>query len=85
MYANATVKLAAFEDLCKEMKVQDLTVRDINVAARIYLQGRKQGRMIEDTDLLIAAQAMANGYILVTNNTKHFEDISGLAFVNWRE
>lgn len=34
-------------------------------------------------DLLIAATAIANNLILVTHNTKHFEHIPNLQFVDW--
>jgi tRNA(fMet)-specific endonuclease VapC len=34
-------------------------------------------------DLLIAAQALAEDAILVTNNTREFERIDGLQLENW--
>jgi tRNA(fMet)-specific endonuclease VapC len=36
-------------------------------------------------DLLIAAHAIAMGKVLVTNNTKDFENIPGLKLDNWAE
>jgi len=39
--------------------------------------------LIEDADLLIAAQSLNRGYTLVTNNLKHFEGIDGLKLINW--
>ena len=83
--AGATTKLTAFEKVCKILKVNNLTAQDVEVAARIYSERKKQGRPIEDTDLLIAAQSMSNDYTLVTNNTKHFENIEGLSVTNWKE
>ncbi len=44
---------------------------------------RKKGITIEDFDLMIAAQALAHNLILVTNNTKHFENIDGLKLEDW--
>ena len=44
---------------------------------------RKEGRMIEDFDLLIGACAYVNGYTLVTDNLKHFERLEGLKVENW--
>jgi tRNA(fMet)-specific endonuclease VapC len=43
----------------------------------------KQGMPIGPLDMLIAAHAMALGSILVTNNTREFERIPGLALENW--
>jgi predicted nucleic acid-binding protein len=81
--ANATTKLAAFEQVCEALKVEDLTVKDMNTASLIYAECKKQGCPLDDADLLIAAQAVARGYTLVTNNTKHFENINGLQLTNW--
>ena len=38
-----------------------------------------------DADLFIAACALANNLILVTNNEKHFRRIENLKLENWRE
>ena len=83
--ANATTKLKAFDRICAALSVDNLSLDDVNVASRIYSERKKQGKPIEDADLLIAAQAVAHGYILVTNNEKHFEGINGLRIVNWSE
>ena len=34
-------------------------------------------------DALIAGQAMAGGFVLVSNNAKQFSRVSGLDWVNW--
>ncbi len=44
---------------------------------------RKQGNLIEDLDILIAAVALANELILVTNNIKHFDRIENIRLENW--
>lgn len=44
-----------------------------------------QGTRLEDFDLLIGATALANDYILVTHNTKHFSRIPGLKLEDWVE
>ena len=49
----------------------------------IYMKLRKQGIVIDDGDLLIAAYCIQNGYVLVSNNLKHFEKIENLQIVNW--
>jgi tRNA(fMet)-specific endonuclease VapC len=45
------------------------------------LAGR--GVPIGSFDTLVAAQALCLGLIVVTNNTKHFERVPGLAVENW--
>ena len=81
--ASATTKLKAFERICAALSVDALTIDDVDAASRIYSERKKQGKPIEDADLLIAAQAVARGYTLVTNNAKHFKDIAGLDIVDW--
>jgi tRNA(fMet)-specific endonuclease VapC len=43
----------------------------------------KAGRPISANDLLIAAQAIALGYTLVTDNERDFGRVRGLATANW--
>jgi tRNA(fMet)-specific endonuclease VapC len=43
----------------------------------------KQGQIIGPLDLLIAAHAMSEGLIIVTNNDKEFRRIKGLTVENW--
>jgi predicted nucleic acid-binding protein len=83
--AGATVKMRSFENICYALGVDELTVADMNVAADIYADRKRKGRPIEDADLLIAAQAVARGHTLVTNNAKHFGGIDGLLLANWAE
>lgn len=44
---------------------------------------RSSGLLIDEFDLMIAATALAGNYILVTDNTKHFQRIAGLKIENW--
>lgn len=41
------------------------------------------GRPTGEIDALIAAVARSRGYIVVTNNTRHFINISNLRLENW--
>lgn len=44
-----------------------------------------KGIRIEDMDLLIAATPIYNELTLVTNNTKHFENVPNLKIENWKK
>ena len=81
--SGATVKLDAFESLCANFDVNNMNTHDMDTAATIYAENKRKGSPAEDTALLIAADCIANGYTLVTNNVKHFEHTDGLRFVNW--
>lgn len=49
------------------------------VAAVLAAQGQPIGRY----DTLVAAQALSRGLTVVTNNTRHFGRVPGLAVENW--
>ena len=52
-------------------------------AARVRAQLRSQGAPIGHYDLLIAATALANNLIMVTNNTREFSRVPGLVVEDW--
>lgn len=80
---NAGNRLRSFENICAVLGIVDLTIADMNIASDIYAERKALGRLIDDGDLLIAAQCINNSYVLVTNNTKHFQDIKGLDIIDW--
>ena len=53
--------------------------------AGTWEDSRPTEEIIEDMDLLIAATAIYNELTLVTNNTKHFENIPNLSLENWKK
>ena len=65
-----------------------LTLHDWDEAAareyaRLHTQLQKNGQMIGNMDLLIAAHAASMGATVVTNNVREFSRIEGLSFENW--
>lgn len=53
------------------------------VYGRIRADLEKQGTSIGNMDLLIAAHALAEDAVLVTNNTREFQRVAGLKLENW--
>ncbi len=53
------------------------------VGGRLRAELRRAGRRIGDLDLLIAAQALAVGRILVSNDLRAFERVPALRTENW--
>ncbi|MBM9498637.1 type II toxin-antitoxin system VapC family toxin [Leptospira sp. 201903071] len=45
----------------------------------------KRGNVIGSIDMLLAAQAISNNYIFVTNNTKEFKRIKDLKIEDWTQ
>lgn len=52
-------------------------------AAELSADLRGDGREIGLVDTFLAATATAQGFIMVTRNTRHFEGIAGLKVENW--
>ena len=78
---------AAVHRILAGIRIEDFGIR----AARHYgailaeLKKKKKDKQNQDRGKMIAAHARANGYTLVTDNTKDFIDIDGLKLENWRE
>lgn len=69
--------------------VQDLQCLDFDLDAaaaygRVRADLKALGQPIGPNDLLIAAQALSKGLILVTNNLREFRRVKGLRIENWR-
>ena len=65
--------------------IEELNEGVMEVFADIKAKMFDKGIRIEDMDLLIAATAIYNELTLVTNNTKHFENIPNLKIENWKK
>lgn len=55
----------------------------IQIYAKEKVRLRRKGIMISDFDLLIGSTAIANELIMVTENVKEFNRISGIYIENW--
>ena len=80
---NATSQQAAFNRFCAANTILPLNDAIIVQAADIYADLYLHGALIGDADILIAATALIGGYVLITNNERHFGRITGLNIQNW--
>lgn len=80
---GATTGVKAFDALCRQNEIIELSDKIIVRAAGIYADLYKRGSLILDADILIAATALENNLPIVTNNESHFNRISGLQILNW--
>lgn len=64
--------------------IEELNEGVMEVFADIKAKLLSAGIRIEDMDLMIAATAIYNDMTLVTNNTKHFENVPNLKLENWK-
>ncbi|MEI6728231.1 MAG: type II toxin-antitoxin system VapC family toxin [bacterium] len=66
-----------------KISVLDYTNEMAKRFAKIKSKLNSSGKNVGDADLMIAAAAIETNLVLITNNTKHFEVIPGLAIEDW--
>jgi len=63
--------------------VLDFTDSDAIRYGRLKAQLKRNGQLIGPIDMLLAAQALSNDLIFVTNNRKEFKRVEGLRIEDW--
>ena len=79
------VHVANAEDLLSDLEIIDWSYADGVAAARIRRALRRTGRTIGAIDVLIAGQALARGWTMVSANLREFERVEGLEVVDWTD
>ena len=77
--------IAAIEKLESKLRTVDSNYEICKSFGGLKAALEKEGKIIDDADLFIAACALVNNLILVTNNKKHFSRIENLKLENWVE
>lgn len=81
---KAEKQIELFNRFCAINNVLPITDDVIVKAADIYASLKEKGSIISDADILVAAIAVINNLVLITNNINHFSRIEGLLFDNWK-
>jgi tRNA(fMet)-specific endonuclease VapC len=74
-----------FTDFCRRAELLPVTYEVLDRTASLWAEGQRQGKTVDDVDLIIAATSLLQGLPLATANTRHFEWIPGLTLVDWRQ
>lgn len=74
---------ARITQVLSELAVIALEPSDIESTAAVRSELHRRGRPIGDIDTLIAGQALARGWTVVTRNVRHFGRVEGLPLVDW--
>ena len=82
-WKNNKSKELHFKEFLEDVVIFTIDDDVINIASGVYADLRKNGKTIGDADILIAAIVIKNNGVLVSNNTKHYEDIKQLKLINW--
>jgi len=83
-YKPLPKKEKAYMEVKKRYGVGDTGLNVWTCAARLYASLRQKGFTVSDSDILIAAFCLENGYPLVTANIRDFENMSELRIINWQ-
>ena len=71
------------QELAQTCTMLEPSYEAAKIGGEIYAGLKKEGRLINDADILIASIVKAHDAVLVTNNLGHFSRIQGLKVENW--
>jgi len=64
-------------------EIVEFSTAHVPTHAQLRLELERKGQRIGEHDMLIAAQALSLGLVLVTNNEREFRRVPGLKIENW--
>ncbi|MBS3105127.1 type II toxin-antitoxin system VapC family toxin [Candidatus Woesearchaeota archaeon] len=77
--ANYQVRIENLSKLLSRIGLLQLESESVNKSARIFGELGREGKVIEDMDILIGGICLVNGCNkIITKNVKHFSRIKGL-------
>ena len=82
---SAAKALQLLENFLRPLQVLEYDSGDAIAYARIREAQESKGKPIGPLDTLIAAQAVARDFTLVTNNEREFRRVVGLHVENWAD
>ena len=77
--------LQALEDLTRYLDIEPFDLLAAEEFGKIQVELKQIGKPTGEVDAFIAAVARSRQSILVTNNTRHFENIANLTLEDWLE
>ncbi len=81
---NKEENMEIIQDFIESIQILPI-ISSFEVYAKEKVKLRKQGKIIDDFDLLIGSTAVANNLILVTRNINHLNRIDNIKIENWIE
>jgi tRNA(fMet)-specific endonuclease VapC len=82
---NADKNLEAIEEFISHLDVLPYDAKASQHYGQIKATLERKGEIIGENDIHIAAHAISQGLILVTNNLREFKRVANLALENWVE
>ena len=82
---NVDQNLEAIEEFISHLEVLPYGPKASQHSGQIKAALERKGEIIGENDIHIAAHAISQGLILVTNNLREFKRVTNLALENWVE
>jgi len=82
--SNPAKLRSAIDTFLSPFGILDFQQTDALAFGTIDFVLQSKGTPIGDMDTMIAAQAIARGLVLVTNNVRHYGRIPGLEYESWK-
>ncbi len=84
-FKKAIKQIERFENFVASNNLLFITKSSAEMSAEKYAELQIKGKTTGTSDLLIAGIALKHDLTVVTNNEKHYKDISGLRIENWKK
>ena len=79
------IEVRTAEALLERFSIEAFTESDAEGATQVRVALERIGRRIGAMDMLIAGQAMARGWAVVTANVNEFGRVAGLGVIDWTQ
>ena len=80
---RAPYDLERLDEFLLRLNIAEMTADDAISAARVRVDLERRGSQIGPLDTLIAGQALARDWVLVTKDLQHFLRVDGLTIIDW--
>jgi tRNA(fMet)-specific endonuclease VapC len=81
--ARPAIHRARLRELLVYAEIVEFDADDARAAGRLRATLQRSGRPIGPIDTLIAGQALARGWTVVTRNVRHFGRVEDLPLIDW--
>ena len=82
---NRSLNKQRVEEFLTPLEIISYNENAANAYGDIRYKLEKSGEVIGPLDMLIAAHALGNNFVLITNNDKEFRRVKNLKVENWAE
>ena len=82
LHSKASEKVKQVDELVSLFEILDFDLDSCKIFGEIYQTLKVNGKLIPESDLMIAAITKANDLILITRDKEHFQN-TGVRIENW--